>query len=568
MKSIARILTLAALALATVAVNPVPSSIAAPVPEGATWEQVWFPSQDGTQLRADVLLPADRAETDRHPVILAIGPYFGRNALNDDPGATGPVDRFGDMVKGGKIFENGYAYVQVDSRGYGGSEGCNDFGGAGEQMDTEAAVTWAAEQPWSNGRVGMWGKSYDGWTQVMALAENPAPLEAVVIQSPLIETYRGMFMNGVHWDEGWYATPSLYSAYDLAPSTPGDPAPEEYLYPAKGTLTDPACIPEKTAFTATYDHDLPYWQERDIIAEAGRSDIPTLWSHGFNDVNTKPTNFLPVWSELNDGPKRAWFGQYAHDRGNEVEKVGRDGFLAEAMDWFDHFLKGEPLVSHPAIEVQDTTGSWRTEQAWPPVDVTYGSLELRDGSYTDNNSFSAGSSNQNNPTAGPGNALWSITQPAPYDLRFGGEPILSATVDTQVPNANLAAVLYDVAPDGTARRITRGAYLLEQEGEVSFELMPQDAIIPQGHRVGVAIAGSDSSIFLPTNTQTSVTVSEASIALPFLRYQRVYNLDGGPARAQSSVEQRRLTPEQIEAVAVTVEFPPPLAGTKKKTSPQ
>src|SRR5918999_382996 len=120
MKTPGRILTLAALALATLAINPVPSSIAAPVPEGATWTQEWFPSRDGTMLRADVLLPENRADTDRHPVILSIGPYFGRNPLNDGVGAEGPVDRFGHMVEGGKIFENGYAYVQVDSRGYGG----------------------------------------------------------------------------------------------------------------------------------------------------------------------------------------------------------------------------------------------------------------------------------------------------------------------------------------------------------------------------------------------------------------------------------------------------------------
>ena len=527
---------------------------AAPVPEGATWHQEWFPSEDGTMLRADVLLPADRADGDRHPVILSIGPYFGRNALNMGVGEDGPVDRFGDMVEGGHIFERGYAYVQVDSRGYGGSDGCNDFGGRGEQMDTEAAVNWAASQDWSNGRVGMWGKSYDAWTQVMALAENPVGLKAAVIQSPLIEAYRGMFMNGVHYDAGWYATPSLYTGYDLAPSTPGDPAPEEYLYPAKGTATNPDCYAEKTAMTAVPEYDIPYWQERNIVNLAGRSDVPVLWSHGMNDVNTKPSNFMPVWTRL-EGPKRAWFGQWDHVRGNEANLVGRDGFLDEAMDWFDHFLKGEPLVEHPGTEIQDVTGQWRTEKAWPPEDGVRAAFPLQTGSYPDDMGSSA---------SNPSDGVWTVTPPAPHDLRYAGEPELTVEVETQVPFANLIAVLYDIAPDGTAHMISRGAYRLPGNGEVGFVLYPQDGILEEGHRLGLHISGDDSH-FQPTWTQTDVTVTGGSLSLPFLTYERVYDLEGGPARAMTGVPQASVDQGTIEAAEVDFDFPPPMIACDDET---
>ena len=60
----------------------------------------------------------------------------------------------------------------------------------------------------------MWGKCYDGWTQVMALAAKPKGLAAVVIQSPIIDGYRTLYMNGVHYDSGWYATPALYQGID------------------------------------------------------------------------------------------------------------------------------------------------------------------------------------------------------------------------------------------------------------------------------------------------------------------------------------------------------------------
>ncbi|MGH2739452.1 MAG: CocE/NonD family hydrolase [Actinomycetota bacterium] len=518
---------------------------AEPVPEGATWTQLWLPSQDGTLLRADLMLPANRAEGDRHPVILSIGPYFGRNPLNMSPGDTGPFLRFNDLITEGRIFERGYAYMQVDSRGYGGSQGCNDFGGPGEQMDTEAAVNWAARQPWSNGNVGMWGKSYDAWTQVMALAENPVGLKAAVIQSPLLEAYRGMFMNGVHYDSGWYATPTLYRAFDLAPTSTSDAEPEEHLYPAMGTLTNPACNVETTALTTIYDHDLEYWQRRDIIDAAARSRVPVLWSHGFNDANTKADNFMEVWSRLK-GPKRAWFGQWDHVRGNESAAVGRLGFMDEAMDWFDHYLKGMPLVKHPAIEIQDGDGKWRTERAWPPRDAKGHAFSLNPGAYTDE----AG-----NQAALPGAGAWTFTEPAPYDIRYAGTPVVTADVQTLVPNVNLVALLYDVAPDGAAKFMSRGAFLVEEAGEVSFALYPQDWLLRKGHRIGLQLAGADDSWFTPIHTGTDATVSGGTVEIPFLGAVREANLKGTLAAAQGGVPAPRLDPQMVEDNTVDGNYP-------------
>src|SRR5688500_8335426 len=230
-----KLIALACFALLAGALAPLTPAVADEVPKDATWHQVYFPSDDGTMLHADVFLPKDRRVNDQHPVILSIGPYFGTNALNGSPATEdGPIMRFADMVEGGKIFERGYAYVQVDSRGYGGSGGCYNYGGKGEQMDAKAAVEWAARQPWSNGKVGMWGKSYDAWTQVMALATKPKGLAATVIQSPIIDGYRLAFENGVHWDYGWYVTPGLYLGYDAIPPSLQDATPEEFVNSTAG----------------------------------------------------------------------------------------------------------------------------------------------------------------------------------------------------------------------------------------------------------------------------------------------------------------------------------------------
>ena len=518
------------------------------VPAGATWTQVWFPSEDGTMLHADVFLPKDRAKNEKHPVILSIGPYFGSGGfVPPTPTRSGPVLRFNDLITGGKIFERGYAYIQVDSRGYGGSDGCYNFGGAGEQSDAKAAVEWAAAQEWSNGKVGMWGKSYDAWTQVMALAHKPKGLAAAVIQSPIIDGYRTLYMNGIHYDYGWYATPGLYAGYDLIPPSVNDSPPDEIVYPAKGTATNPHCYAEQLTMTKVPERELPYWQERDVVAEAAKSDVPVLWSHGFLDANTKPDNFMDVYSKLR-GPKRAWFGQYDHVRGNESDLVGRDGFLDEAMAWFDHYLKGLPLKKYPNVEIQDGNGDWRTEKQWPPRDAAPYGLKLREGTYTDERGNEAGS---------VGSGAWSFTQPAPYDLHFAGVPELDLDINTQVPNANLIALVYDVDPKGNARLITRGAYRTLGSGKLRFELYPEDWRLPKGHRFGVSFSGSDESWFSPIPTMTEVTV-RGELVLPFLRYERRPNLPGGPAEAMGGVPEMQLGKDLIEGATVKVDFPPPL----------
>ena len=69
--------------------------------------------------------------------------------------------------------ERGYTFVMVDLRGFGGSTGCLDWAGPGEQADVVNAVKWAASQPWSTGKVGMYGKSYDGVTGLIGVNHAP-----------------------------------------------------------------------------------------------------------------------------------------------------------------------------------------------------------------------------------------------------------------------------------------------------------------------------------------------------------------------------------------------------------
>lgn len=526
---------------------------AAPVSDEATWTQQWIESGDGTMLHADVMLPADRKDGQKHPVILSIGPYFGsgsQNAPAYDPMEAGPSARFNDLIEEGQIFSKGYALVYVDSRGFGSSGGCNDLGGAGEQMDTKAAVEWAAAQDWSNGKVGMWGKSYDAWTQVMALSQNPKGLAATVIQAPLIDGYRLAFDNGVHWGAGWYITPGLYAAYDVIPPSLQDVTPDEFVHSTSGTAANPDCYAMNMTQTANPDRSSAYWVERDIVAAAGASKVPSLWSFGFNDVNTKPTNVFDVYSKLK-GPKRAWFGQWDHVRGNEDMLVGREGFMDEAMNWFDHYLKGLPLNKKlPKHEIQDGDGNWRTEASYPPADAVGRTMPLLEGSYVDERGNSART---------PNNGTWSVSQPAPHDVRLAGLTKMTVEATTSSPlGGNLVGLVYDVAPDGSSRLITRGAYKLPASGTTTFEMWPADWLLPKGHRVAVQLSADDSMVYQPTYTGSTVTVTQGAVTLPLLTKLRTPNLVGDEASAQAAVAMPTIADSELEGRSVKADFGKPM----------
>ena len=80
-----------------------------------------------------------------------------------------------------------------------GSTGCLDILGPGEQTDIQTAVEYAAGAPWSTGRVGMYGKSYDANLGTAAAALQPEGLDAVVAQQAVPDRYRGSYNDGVRF---------------------------------------------------------------------------------------------------------------------------------------------------------------------------------------------------------------------------------------------------------------------------------------------------------------------------------------------------------------------------------
>jgi hypothetical protein len=525
-----------ALCLALAALGLIPAAAgAAEVPPGAEWSQATFPSAGGVTLHADILRPSGLPRDAKTPVILSIGPYFNHSgqvgpagpvedASYDPVGPAGPSDRFMDFVKGAKLMERGYTFVMVDLRGFGGSTGCLDWGGPGEQADVVSAVRWAATQAWSTGKVGMYGKSYDGVTGLLGVNQHPAGLEAVVSQEPVYDLYRYLYGDGIRRLNS-VATPALYDLIDM---TPG-PATDDPAYNA-AALDDtqrPGCpVLNLTDQGANDDHYSSYWRARNLIPGAKGSTVPLFLTQGLTENNTVADGTAQYLGN-HGGYERAWLGPWEHVRGNETDatgrlKMGRAGFFDEVMRFYDQFLKGEtPAVQDPPVAVQTNDGTWRAEQSWPPADAATTTSPLRSGSYTDDGS---GAATQTSDTDG----VWTISPRLPYDAHLSGSGRAVVDVATTRPNANLVVDVYDLDEYGIGPLITRQGFLARSSGEKTLDLWSADWKIAAGHRIAVRVTDANEDWWIHTPLYDTVKVVGGSVTLPFLAYQRTDTIQGDP----------------------------------------
>src|SRR3954454_293594 len=524
-------LTLAVCALALAGAS---AAHAAPPPANAKWTQATIPSTGGVKLHADVLRPKNLPAGRKTPVILSIGPYFNHSGqtgavgpVEDTPynpaTADGPSDRFYDYINGTKLLDKGYTWVQVDLRGFGGSSGCLDWAGPGEQAHVKAAVEWAGGQPWSTGKVGMYGKSYDGVTGLLGIAQQPGGLSAVVSHEPVYDLYRYLYMNQVRFVNS-LATPLLYDAIAGTPGTTGDTL--AYNLNGLNDTVRPGC-PILNWLDQQYEnHGSAYWRSRDLISLTRGKTTPLFVSQGFIEDNTKPDGAWDLYNGM-AGPKRGWFGMWDHVRGNDTDAggrllMGRQGWFDETMRFYDRYLKGADVADDPADVVETSDGTWRAEASWPPADSTPVDTALNAGSYTDDA--------QNNGTGdGAGTGIWTISPRLAEDAHFAGVPKVSVDVASAPDRANLTVDVYDIDSGRNATLISHGTYMLSGNELASFDLYGDDWKLCAGHRVGVLLTSSNAEWWQYVSTLGTVPTRDAHIALPYLKCTRTATIQGDPS---------------------------------------
>ncbi|MFN8126942.1 MAG: CocE/NonD family hydrolase [Candidatus Nanopelagicales bacterium] len=190
---------------------------------------------DGTVLRVDVYLPmagsrgadahlarrprAGAPTRGRYPVIMCAHPY-GKDAIPAQsrsgravPGQfhafrqPEPV-RFSawtgwEAPDPGYWCRQGFVLVNADLRGFGHSDGTADILTRGESEDYAHLIEWAAEQPWSNGRVGLLGVSYLAISQYGAASLRPQGLAAICPWEGLTDPYRDLTRPGGGREDGF-----------------------------------------------------------------------------------------------------------------------------------------------------------------------------------------------------------------------------------------------------------------------------------------------------------------------------------------------------------------------------
>jgi putative CocE/NonD family hydrolase len=189
MKTPALLVLLGILLAATQAIAVSPPAPAAHVGPGYDIQMSrMIPVRDGVQLEAWITRPSNLAG--RAPTVLTLTQY------DIDGGRHGP-----DVVT---FVKRGYVFVQVLTRGRGRSGGAKDDSlGLQVGRDGHDVVEWIAAQPWSDGRVVMYGGSFVGMTQWRTAAQHPPHLAAIAPYVPIYPGWDVPNTNGI--PQAWSA---------------------------------------------------------------------------------------------------------------------------------------------------------------------------------------------------------------------------------------------------------------------------------------------------------------------------------------------------------------------------
>jgi putative CocE/NonD family hydrolase len=333
-------------------------------------------TRDGVRLDADVYVPDGEGE---FPVLLMRQPY-GR-AIASTVVYAHPA----------WYAAHGYIVVIQDVRGRGSSEGPFKLF-AHEVDDGEDAVNWAASLPGSNGRVGMYGFSYQGMTQLYAAAARPPALKTLCPGMVAYDLYADWAYEG----GAFCLQANLSWAMQLAAETArrqgkGDAYRTLYAAARSPALSDPCCarsgILKQLAPDSFYhewlSHPDPddYWRSLSPQRyESALLDLPMLYIGGWFDTYMRGTlHAYRAIARRSHQPQHLWVGPWSHlPWGRRVGAVDYGAEASSPIDqvqirWFDQFLKGIDtglLDDLPVHLFEMGQNRWRSFSAWPEEQAT------------------------------------------------------------------------------------------------------------------------------------------------------------------------------------------------------
>ncbi len=497
--------------------------------------EVGIPMRDGVELAADVYLPVESARP--APAIVTITPYDKGN---------------GTLVtaEARAYQEQGYAFVTVDCRGRGKSEGeWRAF--VHDAADGHDVIEWVAQQPWCTGKVGMTGLSYMGWTQWAAASQFPPHLACMVSTSAA-----GRWQQEIPYTDGcfqlyfgWWVymvRRRIIESYGLG-LTDWDEMLRTLPLEKIGEFIDPT----GQTWRDIMDHDTldDFWKAVRVDDAYKGIDVPCLHVTGWYDLEDLLGAFAHYEGMMADSPAKdrqqlivgPWShvnSRMPHDSYAGID-LGPDAAVdmdAVHLRWFDHWLKGvdNGVENDPAVRLFETgTNVWRDDAPWPRASREE-SFYLRHG---DGNGALATESGDAEPARsyrydpldpvptqidvrgypiedvpldlGPiearSDVLTYTSEPLTEELVVSGWPKLELFASSDCDDTEWHVRLADVDPDGRSLKVCQGCLRASYRdslehptpltpGEVhrfEVELWPVHHAFRPGHRVRVTIASSD-----------------------------------------------------------------------------
>ncbi len=354
--------------------------------ETYTATDAMIPMRDGVRLHVKIFTPA--RQRGPLPILMTRTPYGVEQSARTVDGSLKA------------LADEGYVFVFQDIRGKYRSEGTfvmqrparasGDTVSIDEGTDTYDTIDWLLKNvPDNNGRVGMFGVSYSGWTTIMGAIEPHPALKAISPQASPADMWLGDdfhhngafrlsygFEYAVRMESDKEQKPFDFDRYDtfdwyLRLGSLAN-VNAEYLH---GT------IPTWNDYVAHPDYD-GFWKRQTMIPHLTRVTVPTLNVAGWWDQEDfyGPMRIYEALEAYDrQGLNRLVVGPWNHGgwtrgKGDTLGPIafGSDTaayFRASVMaPFFAYYLKDEGTLDLPeALTFEAGTNQWRRWGAWPPT---------------------------------------------------------------------------------------------------------------------------------------------------------------------------------------------------------
>ncbi len=463
----------------------------------------------------------------------------------------------------------GFAVVHSEAPGTGLSQGSPTVGGPSERLAPKAVIDWLngrakgyttidgqteIKAPWCTGKVGMTGTSYNGTIPVAAATTGVKGLECIIPVAPNTSYYHYYRSNGLVRHPGGWLGEDIDSLFDFINS--GDPAGRAT---ANALYRDGEFVKGQDRKSGDYN---AFWEGRDLLNYAKNIKCAVFMAHAFNDWNVVPEHSVRI-SEAVRG--RVPLVQYFHQGGH-----GGDPPMELMNKWFSRFLYGQQngIETGPKAYIvrERATGALRTAMAptpyadYPnpdakPVTFFLSKGGMMMGGLTPVKAAGQGQEELVDDVAfGPSALAQSVDSPnrlvyatpeLKTPLHLSGTCRVTIRLASSAAATNLSVYLVQLpwadGPVGTANLITRGwadpqnAKALTKGGNfhslvpgtplvpgefvnMTFDLQPDDQIIPAGKRIGLMVLSSDRdfTIWPKAGTKLVVDLDATKIILPIV----------------------------------------------------